>query len=159
MTLLLTGTITHAGRELAAGDPVPDGADHQRLIRLGLASEGEPAEPDTSALDDLADDELDAVEALIDDTSDEELRQMARDARLDDSGSPADVGVRILRQWHANVAQLESGKTERDDEPVALEGLDKPALLEVADAEGVDVDKRWGEQKIAAAITAKRQAD
>jgi hypothetical protein len=38
-----------------------------------------------------------------------------------------------------------------------LDGLDKDALLKLAEDEGVEVDKRWGEKKIAAAIRDGRE--
>jgi len=71
---------------------------------------------------------------LPDDVPDEQLKALlARGAveALDEPGEPDEV---------------------EQEHPDELDGLDKDHLVELAERLGVEIDKRWGDKKIAAAI-------
>lgn len=65
---------------------------------------------------------------------------------------PSDVPAEEV-EWLLRSGQIEeSKKTSKDN----LDGLSKDDLVKVAEDEGVEVDKRWGAEKIAAAIRENR---
>lgn len=53
--------------------------------------------------------------------------------------------------------EVEPDEDPEDPESDGLDDLDKDALVEIAEREGVTLDGRWGADKIAAAIRDNRQ--
>lgn len=84
-----------------------------------------------------------------------------RGARLPEDVPAEEVDwlLRSKQIAHADAAEPEDAGEDPDlsGESDELDGLDKDALLEVAGNEGVEVDKRWGEKKLVAAIRDARQ--
>jgi hypothetical protein len=65
---------------------------------------------------------------------------------------PDDVPDEQLKGFLARGAVEALDELGEPDEVDELDGLDKDHLVELAERLGVEIDKRWGDKKIAAAI-------
>lgn len=76
----------------------------------------------------------------------------------DDEATIARLRAAIAAGGDEHLKEVDAPGADADGDEDELSGLDKDALLSLADEEGVTVDKRWGVDKLADAIREHRSA-